>query len=73
MAVGSTVNVAVAPHNRKRVTIDVGQDQVKQRRHAARAQEASTEDGLRALVERRERGELTEDEFETQKRQLLGS
>jgi hypothetical protein len=73
MAVGNTVNVAVAPHNRKRVTIDVGQDQVKQRRHAARAHEASTEDSLRDLVERRERGELTEDEFEAQKRQLLGS
>ena len=57
--------------NRKRVTIDVGQDQVKQRRHAASAQQASTEDALRGLVERRERGELTEDEFETQKRQLL--
>lgn len=71
MSVGATVNVAVAPHNRKRVTIDVGQDQVKQRRHAASAQQASTEDALRGLVERRERGELTEDEFETQKRQLL--
>jgi len=73
MAVGDTVNVAVAPHNRKRVTIDVGQDTVKQRRHAARAKQASTEGALRELVERRERGELTEDEFEAQKRQLLGS
>jgi hypothetical protein len=71
MSVGNTVNVAVAPHNRKRVTIDVGQDQVKQRRHAASAKQASTEDALRGLVERRERGEFTEDEFETQKRQLL--
>ena len=40
MSVGATVNVAVAPHNRKRVTIDVGQDQVKQRRHAANDFEA---------------------------------
>jgi len=71
MSVGDTVKVAVAPHNRKRVTIDVGQDQVKQRRHAARAQQASTEDALRGLAERRERGELTEDEFEAQKQQLL--
>ena len=73
MSVGDTVNVAVAPHNRKRVTIDVGQDTVKQRRHAARDKQASTEGALRDLVERRERGELTEDEFEAQKRQLLGS
>ena len=73
LPLGGTVNVAVAPHNRKRVTIDVGQGQVKARRHAARAQQASTEDALRTLVERRERGELTDDEFEAQKRQLLGS
>jgi hypothetical protein len=71
MSVGNTVNVAVAPHNRKRVTIDVGQDQVKQRRHAARAQQVSTEDALRDLAERRERGQLTEDEFEAQKQKLL--
>lgn len=73
LSVGNTVNVAVAPHNRKRVTIDVGQSLVKQRRHEARAHEASTEDALRGLAERRERGELTDDEFEVQKRQLLGS
>jgi hypothetical protein len=73
MSVGDTVNVAAAPHNRKRVTIDVGQDQVKQRRHASRAQAESQEQSLRELAERRERGELTDEEFETQKRQLLGS
>jgi hypothetical protein len=73
LAVGNTVNVAVAPHNRKRVTIDVGQDQVKQRRQAGRAQAKSNEDALRDLAERRERGEITDDQFETQKSQLLGS
>lgn len=71
MHVGDTVNVAVAPHNHKRVTIDVGQGQVKQRRHAARDQQASQESALRDLVVRRERGELTDGEFETQKQQLL--
>jgi len=63
----------VAPHNRKRVTIDVGQALVKQRRQEARAHAASTEDALRDLAERRERGELTDDEFDAQKRLLLGS
>jgi uncharacterized membrane protein len=73
LAVGSTVNVAAAPHNRKRVTIDVGQTEVKRRREARKAKESSTEDGLRQLAERRERGEITDSEFETQKSQLLGS
>jgi hypothetical protein len=73
LAVGSTVNIAAAPRNRKRVTIDVGQDQRKEHRKAARAQAQSTEDALRELAERRERGELSEDQFETQKRQLLGT
>lgn len=71
MNVGDTVNVAAAPHNKKRVTIDVGQGHKKQSRHEAQAQQASQEDALRTLVERHERGELTDDEFETQKRQLL--
>lgn len=73
LAVGDTVNIAAAPRNRKRVTIDVGQGQVKQRRQDTRAQAESTEGSLRELAERRERGELTDAEFETQKRQLLGS
>jgi Short C-terminal domain len=73
LQVGSTVNVAVAPHNHKRVTIDVGQAQVKGRRAAAKAKAASTEDSLRDLAERRERGELTDSDFEAQKSQLLGS
>jgi hypothetical protein len=73
LSVGNTVDVAAAPHNRKRVTIDVGQDRVKQRRQEARAQKASTEDALRNLAERQERGEITQDEFDAQKRQLLGS
>ena len=73
LPVGNTVNVAVAPHNHKRVTIDVGQALVKQRRQEARAHAASTEDALRDLAERRERGELTDEEFDAQKRQLLGS
>jgi hypothetical protein len=71
MDVGNTVNVAAAPHNKKRVTIDVGQGHKKERRQAAQAQQVSQEDALRTLVERHERGELTDDEFETQKRQLL--
>ncbi len=73
LGVGKTVNIAAAPHNRKRVTIDVGQDQIKQRRQSRRAKAQQTEDSLRQLAERRERGELTDDEFETEKRQLLGS
>jgi len=73
LQVGSTVNIAAAPHNRKRVTIDVGQLGRKERRHAAAAQQSSTEDQLRQLVERRERGELTNDEYESQKQTLLGS
>jgi hypothetical protein len=71
--VGSTVNVAVAPHNHKRVTIDVGQLETKQRRQAARDKVASDEDALRQLAERRERGELTDAEFEQKKSQLLGT
>ena len=73
LSVGNTVNVAVAPHNRKRVTIDVGQDRVKERQQTARDQQTSTEDTLRDLAERRERGEITAEEFETQKSQLLGT
>jgi hypothetical protein len=73
LAVGSTVNIAAAPHNHKRVTIDVGQAQRKARRRAARQQADATEDALRQLAERRERGELTDREFEHEKRQLLGS
>ncbi len=73
LAVGSTVNVAAAPHNHKRVTIDVGQAERKARRQAARQKTADTEDALRQLAERHERGELTDSEFEDQKRQLLGS
>jgi hypothetical protein len=69
--VGSTVNVAVAPHNHKRVTIDVGQLGSKQRRQAARDKAVSNEDALRQLAERRERGELTDAEFEQEKDQLL--
>ena len=73
LQVGSTVNIAAAPHNRKRVTIDVGQAGRKDRRDAAKAKQVSTEDGLRQLAERRERGEITDSEFEEQKSQLLGS
>jgi uncharacterized membrane protein len=73
LPVGQTVNVAAAPHNHKRVTIDVGQTGVKQRREDRQAKQSSTEDGLRHLAERRERGEITDSEFETQKSQLLGS
>jgi Short C-terminal domain len=73
LAVGSTVNVAAAPHNRKRVTIDVGQAQVKERRRAVRSKAESTEDALRTLAERHEQGQLTDEEFETQKDQLLRS
>jgi len=71
--VGSTVNVAVAPHNHKRVTIDVGQLETKERRRAARDKAASDEDALRQLAERRERGQLTHAEFEQEKNQLLGT
>lgn len=73
LQVGSEVKVAAAPHNKKRVTIDVGQDQRKQRRQAVKDQAASTEDALRQLAERRERGQLTDDEFEEQKRQVLSA
>jgi len=73
LAVGSTVNVAAAPHNRKRVTIDVGQARVKERRRAVRTKAESTEDALRGLAERHEQGQLTDEEFETQKDQLLRS
>jgi putative oligomerization/nucleic acid binding protein len=73
MAVGSTVNVAAAPHNHKRITIDVGQATVKARREAKRAKTDSTENALRELAERHERGELTDEEFESQKDQLLRS
>ncbi len=73
LAVGSTVNIAAAPHNHKRVTIDVGQSQVKARRQARRAKADSTENSLRALAEQHERGELTDEEFENQKQQLLSS
>jgi hypothetical protein len=73
LAVGSTVNIAAAPHNRKRVTIDVGQGQVKGRRRAARAKADSTENALRELAEQHERGELSDEQFESQKDQVLGS
>jgi hypothetical protein len=73
LAVGSTVNVAAAPHNHKRVTIDVGQAQVKERRQVVRAKAASTENALRELAEKHERGELTDAEFNSQKDQLLSS
>jgi uncharacterized membrane protein len=73
LAVGSTVNVAAAPHNHRRVTIDVGQGERKARRQASKAKAEATEDGLRQLAERHERGELSDDEFEDQKNQLLGS
>jgi hypothetical protein len=73
LAVGSTVNVAAAPHNRKRVTIDVGQERVKERRHATRAKAESTENALRELAEQHEQGKLTDEEFNSEKDQLLGS
>ena len=71
MSVGDTVNVAVAPHNRKRVTIDVGQDRVKQRRHAAHAKRHRRRTLSGTSSSATSDGELTEDEFEAQKHQLL--
>ena len=73
LAVGSTVNIAASPHNRRRVTIDVGQGQVKMRRRAARAKADKQENALRELAERHEQGKLTDEEFESQKNQLLSS
>jgi len=46
---------------------------VKARRQAARAKADSQENALRKLAEQHEQGQLTDDEFESQKNQLLSS
>lgn len=91
---GDTVDVYAAPHNKKRVTIDVGQGSATKgadtrARAAARTSTANLDatmlrmsgassaspdpaDEIAKLAEVRDKGDLSAEEFEAQKRKVLG-